>query len=98
MFGSVLANLARQEYSRDGVRGSLSLGERAGVRGNGTLAVHPVPDKWRPKEVSSFFSSLRRTKASAGARQAIVGQWVWSPLLKRAPDAVPDGLLLSAQA
>jgi hypothetical protein len=35
MLGSVLANLARQEYSRDGVRGSLSLGERAGVRGKG---------------------------------------------------------------
>jgi hypothetical protein len=35
MVDSVLANLVRQVCSRDGVRGSLSLGERAGVRGNG---------------------------------------------------------------
>ena len=32
--GSVSGNLAPQEYSADGVRGSLSPRERAGVRGN----------------------------------------------------------------
>src|ERR1035438_79752 len=34
--GSASANLARPAYSRDGVRRSLSPGERTGVRGNAT--------------------------------------------------------------
>ena len=57
MADSASTNLARREWSKDGVRVSLSPGERAGVRGNGSPDIPAAP----VSEYATLVQSLKLT-------------------------------------